>query len=235
MKRFYKSAAMRPAEGGGGFSVVLDEKPVRTPAKKLLQVPSEELALEIVGEWEAQEDEVDTAEMRLTRLANTAIDRVAEVREQVVAEIAGYAQTDLVCYRADQPEELVRRQLDAWGPLIEWIDQTHGIKLKVTTGMLPIDQSQDSLAAMEGVVSGFDEFGLAGLHMVTTASGSVVIGLAVAAEYLDGKEAFERSLIDELFQIEQWGDDPEAEVRHKYLAADIDAASEFLKLIKASP
>ena len=137
-------------------------------------------------------------------------------------------------YRADQPVDLVRRQAEAWEPLIKWIGQEHGIKLDVTTGLLPIDQSADCLAAVEAVVSGFTDFGLAGLHMVTAAIGSVVIGLAVAEQYLDGKEAWERSLVDELFQIEQWGDDQETQVRHKNLAADIDAAAEFLKLVKAT-
>ena len=235
MKRFYKLAGILLAENGAGFKVVLDDKPIRTPAKNLLHVPSERLAQCIAGEWNAQKDEVDTAEMRLTRLANTAIDRVAEVREQVIGEIAGYARTDLVCYRADQPVDLVRRQAEAWEPLIKWISQAHGINLDVTTGLLPIDQSADCLAAVEAVVSGFTDFGLAGLHMVTTAIGSVVIGLAVAEQYLDGKEAWERSLVDELFQIEQWGDDPETQVRQKNLAADIDAAAEFLKLVKATP
>jgi len=235
MKRFYKSVGTLPAESGAGFKVVLDDKPIRTPAKNLLKVPSERLAQCIAGEWDAQKNEVDTAEMRLTRIATTAIDRVAEVREQVIGEIAGYARTDLVCYRADRPDDLVTRQTEAWEPLVRWVDQAHAIKLKVTTGMLPIDQSTDCLAAVETVVAGFSDFGLAGLHMVTTACGSIVIGLAVAEQYLDGKEAWERSLVDELFQIEQWGDDPENQVRHKNLAADIDAAAEFLKLVKATP
>lgn len=233
MKRFYKAVGVTPEESG--FSVRLDDRPVKTPAKNGLLLPTRPLADAIAGEWEAQPEEIDPHSMRLTRLANSAIDRVTEHREAVIGEIAGFADTDLVCYRAAEPEALAEKQGAGWDPLVSWAAERHGIDLRTTTGLLPVAQSEASAKAVQAAIRAFDVFTLAGLHLVTSACGSVVLGLAVADGRIDGPAAWELSLIDETFQIEEWGEDPEATKRRAGLLEDITAAAEYLRLCQAAP
>lgn len=233
MKRFYKAVGVAPEESG--FSVRLDDRPVKTPAKNGLLLPTRALADGIAGEWETQPEEIDPHSMRLTRLANSAIDRVTEHREAVIGEVAGFADTDLVCYRAAEPEALAEKQAAGWDPLVSWAAEQHGIELLTTTGLLPVAQSEASAKAVQAAIRAFDVFSLAGLHLVTSACGSVVLGLAVADERIDGPTAWELSLIDETFQIEEWGEDPEATKRRAGLLEDITAAAEYLRLCRAAP
>jgi chaperone required for assembly of F1-ATPase len=230
MKRFYKEVSVEPVDGA--YAVRLDGRQVKTPAKRALRLPGAALADAVAAEWAAQESEIDAHGMRLTRLTNTAIDRVADHRAAVVGEIGRYAETDLVCYRADAPEELARRQKEAWDPLVRWIGDRHGVALAVTDGLSPVAQPAQSLRRVSDVVGGFDDFSLAGLHMVTSACGSVVIGLAVADAALGGEAAWSASLVDETFQIEEWGEDAEATRRREALLADIEAAARFLALVR---
>lgn len=232
MKKFYKAAAA--VETDQGYAVQLDGRPVKTPAKNVLNVPSRALADAIAAEWDAQEEDIDAHEMRLTRLANSAIDRVVEHRESVISEIAGYAETDLVCYRAESPQGLAQEQEAGWGPLVSWIHDRYGVDLEVTTGLLPIAQSSACLDTIRAAVGEFDVFSLAGLHMVTVSSGSVVIGLAVADERIDGTAAWELSLIDETFQLTEWGEDPDATKRRAGLRDDIAAGAAFLRLCRSA-
>lgn len=231
MKRFYKSVGVAPEEDG--FSVRLDDRQVKTPAKNQLVLPNRPLADAIAAEWEEQAEDIDAHGMRLTRLANSAIDRVTEHRRAVIAEVAGFAGTDLVCYRAAEPAALAKRQEEGWAPLVSWVAERHGIDLAITTGLLPVAQSDSSAAAVKTAIEAFDAFALAGLHLVTSACGSVVLGLAVADDRIDGAAAWELSLIDETFQIEEWGEDPEATKRRAGLLEDITAAAEYLRLCKA--
>lgn len=228
MKRFYKSAAV--SQSDQGFAIHLDGKPVKTPAKNFLVLPGAALADAIAAEWAEQGEDIDAHAMRLTRLANSAIDRVVEHRDIVVSEIAGYAETDLVCYRASTPEELARRQEDGWGPLVLWMKDRHGIGFDTTTGLLPIPQSSNCIDTVRSVVETFGGFQLAGLHLVTVCCGSIAIGLAVADGRIDGATAWELSLIDETYQIEEWSEDPDATKRRAGLLLDIVAAAEFLRL-----
>lgn len=231
MKRFYKSVGV--AAEDAGFSVRLDDRPVKTPAKNQLLLPNRPLADAIAAEWDEQPEDIDAHGMRLTRLANSAIDRVTEHRQAVMAEVAGFADTDLVCYRADEPASLAQRQEEGWGPLVSWAAEHHGIDLVITTSLLPIAQSDGSAKAVQSAIGAFDEFSLAGLHLVTSACGSVVLGLAVADGRIDGAIAWELSLIDETFQIDEWGEDPDATKRRAGLLEDITAAAEYLRLCKA--
>jgi len=231
VKRFYKSVGV--AEEESGFSIRLDERPVKTPAKNPLLLPNRPLAEAVANEWDEQPEDIDTYKMRLTRLANSAIDRVTEHRDAVIREVAGFADTDLVCYRAADPVPLAERQEEGWGPLVSWVADRHGIEFTITTGLLPVDQSASSLMAVKAVVKSFDVFSLAGLHLVTSACGSSVLGLAVADGRIDGASAWELSLIDETFQIDNWGEDPEATKRRAGLLDDITAAAEYLRLCKA--
>ena len=223
MKRVYKQAAARAAEGGWG--VALDGRPMRTPAKHELIVPSAALAEAIAAEWHAQQDEIHPATMPLTRLAATAIDRTRTQRELVAAEAANYAGTDLVCYRADHPQHA------GWQPLIDWAMQRYDAALAVTSGIVPQPQSLAALKAFAAAVAAQDDFRLTALHAMTTACGSLVIALALIEGRLDAAAAFAVSQLDETFQIEAWGEDAEAAARRRGLAEDIQAAARFVQLL----
>ena len=229
MRRVYKKVTTRPVEDGWG--VALDGKPMRTPGKNELVVPSRMLAAAIAAEWDAQQDDIRPATMPLTRVAATAIDRTAFQRQQVVDEIAGYADTDLVCYRADHPPALAARQQTVWQPLIDWALLRYDAALAVTVGVIPTRQSQGVLKAFAAAVAAQDDFRLTALHALTAACGSLVIALAVLEGRLDDAEAFAASQLDETFQIEAWGEDAEAAARRDALAADIAAAARFLQLL----
>ena len=231
MKRVYKQAAARPADGGWG--VALDGRPMRTPARHELIVPSAALAEAIAAEWEAQPDEIRPATMPLTRLAATAIDRTRTQRDLVAAETANYAGTDLVCYRADHPPALIARQHEQWQPLIDWAMQRYDAALAVTSGIVPRPQSPAALKAFAAAVAAQDDFRLTALHAMTTACGSLVIALALIEGRLDAASAFAVSQLDETFQIEAWGEDAEAAARRHGLAEDIAAAARFVQLLDA--
>jgi chaperone required for assembly of F1-ATPase len=229
MKRVYKSVATRAVENGWG--VTLDGRPLRTPAKRDLQVPSEALAAAIAAEWEAQEPDIRPETMPLTRLVATAIDRTAAERDKIVAEVAGYAGTDLLCYRAEHPPALAARQEAMWQPLLDWAAGRYDAGLTVTAGIVPEAQSPASLQAYAGVVAALDDFRLTALHAATGACGSLVIALALYEGRLDAEAAFAASQLDETFQIEAWGEDTEATNRRAALARDIEATARFLALL----
>jgi chaperone required for assembly of F1-ATPase len=229
MKRVYKSVSVRSVDGGWGVS--LDGRTMRTPGKNELILPTEALAAAIAAEWDAQQGEIRPATMPLTRLAATAIDRTAPQRSSVVDEVAGYAGTDLVCYRADEPPALAARQQAVWQPLIDWATARYDAALAVTRGIVPIRQSATMLAIFAAVVARQDDFRLTALLGVTAACGSLVIALALLEGRLDAATAFAASQLDETFQIEAWGEDSEATLRRRTLAADIDAAARFLQLL----
>ena len=229
MKRVYRGVTTTPLEGGWG--IALDGRPMRTPAKNRLLVPTEPLAAAIAAEWQAQKEEVRPTTMPLTRLAATAIDRTVIQREQIVAETANYAGTDLVCYRAEHPPELIARQQAVWGPLVAWAMQRYDAALAVTSGIVPRRQSPAALDAFAAAVAGQDDFRLTALHTLTAACGSLVIALALFEGRLDPESAFAASQLDESFQIEQWGEDAEAALRRKAIAEDIAAAARFAALL----
>src|SRR6266480_4447465 len=229
MKRVYKQATARAAEGGWG--VALDGRPMRTPTKHELIVPSAALAEAVAAEWDAQQDEIRT--MPVTRLAATAIDRTRTQRELVAAETANYAGTDLVCYRADHPPALIARQHAGWQPLIDWAMQRYDAALAVTSGIVPQPQSPAALKAFAAAVAAQDDFRLTALHAMTTACGSLVIALALIEGRLDAAAAFAVSQLDETFQIEAWGEDAEAAARRRGLAEDIEAAARFVQLLNS--
>lgn len=226
MKRFYRDVSV--AEADGGFSISLDSRAVKTPGKRALVVPFRSLAEAIAAEWAAQEEVVRPALMPMTRLANSTIDVVVHRREDIAAESARYAATDLLCYRAEGPSELVRRQQEGWQPLLDWLDERYGVRLEVTRSILPLDQSAEALDAVRSVLQALSDFALAGVHSATAAAGSVVIGLALADRRLDAEAAFQLSQLDETFQIEQWGEDAEATRRRQALQEDLTAAAGFL-------
>jgi chaperone required for assembly of F1-ATPase len=230
MKRFYQKAEIMPA--AGGYGVELDGRPIKTPAKQSLTVPSAVLATAIAEEWEAQQGDIRPAGMPLTRLASTAIDRVMPQREAIVQQIADYAGTDLVCYRAVRPPELVTRQQAVWQPLVDWAVLRYDAPLAVTAGVIPKSQPAASLRAFAAAVAAQDDFTLAALHLATGACGSLIIALALLEARLDSAEAFAASQLDESFQIEAWGEDEEQTRRRRGLAGDIAAAAQFVSLLR---
>ena len=229
MKRFYKEA--RSVALDGGFGVALDAKPIRTPLKAPLVVPTEALAGAIADEWAGQGDTIERDTMRLTRLACTALDRAVHERTVLLDELAGYAETDLLCYRAERPASLIARQAAVWDPLLAWAAEAHGAGLRVTRGVRPVDQPAEAVARLRAAADALDIFHLTAAHLATGASGSLVLALALVHGRLDAEAAFLASQIDESFQIEQWGTDAEFEARRAALRADLEAAFEAVRLL----
>lgn len=230
MKRFYLEA--RAIESGRAFTILLDGKPLRTPAKHELLVPSRSLAEAIAGEWQAQGERVDPASLPLTRLVSTALDRIASRRAEVIAEIAKYAGTDLLCYRADDPPELAARQQTVWQPLLDWAGARYDARLVTTAGIRPVAQPPAALAALARAVAAHDSMTLAALHLATTACGSLILGLALLEGRISPEEAFVAAQLDETFQIERWGEDSEQTTRRAALTEDISLAARFAGLLR---
>ena len=228
MKRFYKQATSGEIEGG--FTVLLDGRAIKTPAKAALVLPSVALADAIAAEWDAQEEEVAPQTMPLMRYAATAIDRVTPQRQQVIDDLSAYGETDLVCYRATYPEKLVNKQSEAWDPLVEWVKEAHDVKLTVVDGVGYVAQDPKSLQQMKSVLEAQSDLQLAAIHDIVSLSGSLVVSLAVMAGKLDAEEAFEISELDETHVIEEWGEDSEAADRRTNNKASLVSAVEFLKL-----
>jgi chaperone required for assembly of F1-ATPase len=230
MKRRYTEAGIVAA--GDLFAIALDGKTIRTPAKRDLVVPTRALAAAIAAEWQAQGDEVKPHTMPLTRLASTAIDLVAQRREQVVEEIVAYAGSDLLCYRAEQPPELIAREHAAWQPLVDWATLRYDAPLIVTSGILPVRQLPETMRAFAAAVEEYDHLLLTALHAITTVAGSLVIALAVLDGRIDAAEAFAAAQLDETFEIEKWGEDEEQSERRAALRDDIAAAAQFAALLR---
>jgi len=229
MKRLYETATAQAVEGG--YGVMLDQTRLLTPAKLPLVVPSSALAAAIANEFQAQGAEFRPYTMPLMRLASTAIDIVAERHADVVAEIAAYAGTDLLCYRDDRPPELVARQHAVWQPLLDWATLRYDAPLMVTAGIVPVTQPPASLRALAVAVAAYEPMRLAALHAITTVSGSLIIALALMEGELDPDAAFAAAQLDESFQIERWGEDYEAADRRAALKADIATAARFAVLL----
>lgn len=207
-KRFWKDSTVVPAEGG--FTVHLDGRPVRTPAKRPLVLPTAALAEEIAAEWQAQEDQIDPLSMPFTRSANAAIDKVAVQKDEVAEMIAAYGDSDLLCYRADSPAELVERQTAAWDPYLDWADSDLSARLVPVVGVVHQPQNPAAVAALRAEVMTQDNFALTALHDLVSISGSLVLGLAAQRGVAPPEELWTLSRLDEDWQIEQWGEDDEA-------------------------
>jgi len=224
-RRFYKSANVVPVEDGWG--VQLDGKPLRSPAKRPFVLPTEALAAAIADEWQAQGDKINPHSMPLMQFAATAIDRVADDRTSLIEEIAGYGHSDLICYRATEPETLVRRQEERWQPLIAWLAERYDVVLNVATGIVAVEQPPHAFSTFRRVLGACDLYALTAASAMTGCTGSLVIALALTEGRLSPDEAADAALLDELFQAEKWGSDPEAERRRASIRADLAAAKRF--------
>jgi chaperone required for assembly of F1-ATPase len=215
------------------FEILLDGRPVKTPGRNVLRLPTRALAESIAAEWAAQGETVDPVSMPHLRLANAVLDGIAASRDEVVAGILRFGEHDALCYCAEHPPELVRRQRDAWDPLLAWAAQRYGARLNATAGLVHIDQPPESLAALRKAVAAQDDFALAALHMIASITGSLVLALAVAEGRIDAAQAFALSRIDEDYQAEKWGLDAEAQARAQRLARELGEAAAFIAAARA--
>jgi chaperone required for assembly of F1-ATPase len=234
VKRFWDTASIAPADAG--YTILLDGRPMHLPGGAVLRIDHQSLALAIADEWQAagggKGGEMSFADTPLTRLAGTALHRVAPDPLPVVDAIARYAESDLLCYRAERPEELVTRQMQAWQPWLDWAATAYDAPLRVGSGVAYVKQHRGSIAALRGAVAALDVPALAALGVAVPALGSLVLGLAMAEGRLDAATAHELGVLDELFQAEQWGEDAEAAARRAAIAADVALAARFLQLTR---
>lgn len=228
MKRFYTDVTVVAEEGG--HAIRLDGRPVRTPARASLTLPTAALAEAIAQEWRAQGETVDPASMPMTGLANAAIDHVVPDPATFAEGVARYAQSDLLCYRADGPDTLVARQAAAWEPLLDWARGRYDVTFVVTQGILPVPQPKETLARLGAAVAAIDPFILTGLSTLVTLSGSLVCGLAVVDGGHEVGAIWQAAEIDEAWQVEQWGEDAEAAARSVRRADDFATAAAFCAL-----
>lgn len=217
-KRFWKDTTVAAVEDG--FTVLLDGRNVRTPAKALLVVPTETMAEHVRLEWDAQEGEIDPNVMPFTRGANAAIDKVSVQHAEVADMLADYGDSDLLCYRATFPQELVAQQAQAWDPILDWLFDTYGVRLETRQGVMPVSQSEVALAQLRAKVHALDKFQLSAFHDLVSLSGSLALGFAATESLHPPQALWELSRVDENFQIAQWGEDDEAT-----LVADIKRKS----------
>ena len=231
VKRFYKSADAAPHEGG--FAVTLDGRVARTPAKAKLVAPTEALARALAAEWAAQGEVLEAHAMPLTRLANSALDGVAQAMAETAAATAAYAGSDLVCFRAEETPALSARQAAAFDPVLDFAERRLGARFLLAGGIMPVAQPEPALAAVRAAVEAHaDPFALTALADLTSLSGSALIALAVSHGELDAEAAWAAAHVDEEFQIERWGRDAEAQARRDARGREFAAAAFVLKALK---
>lgn len=226
-KRFWKKAQAEACDDG--FTVLLDGRPVRTPAKAPLAVPTLVMAQAIAAEWDAQQELIDPRTMPVTRGANAAIDKVRTQRDEVVDLLAEYGDSDLLCYRAAGPEGLIRKQVEAWDPMLDWAADALGVRLAVGEGVMHVAQSPEALAQLRNELAAFDEFALAAVHDLISLSGSLILALGVTREAVAVEKAWLLSRIDEHWQVSQWGEDEEATAAEAIKRQAFEDAARFYR------
>jgi chaperone required for assembly of F1-ATPase len=237
VKRFWDKASVEWTDNA--HAILLDGKPMRLPSGTPLRIDPPRLAHAIAAEWQhaggAKGGEMSFNDTPLTRLAGTALERIAPDPSPTIDAIARYGESDLLCYRAATPSNLVERQHLQWQPWLDWAARTHDAPLRTGTGVAYLKQHHDSIDALRRAVAALDVHALAALGIAVPALGSLVLGLALAAEELDAQTAHVLGALDELFQAEQWGEDQEAATRRAAVFADIDLAARYIALTRAAP
>lgn len=221
-RRFYKAALAGAHDGG--FAVLLDGKPVRTPGRKPFAVSDRRVAEALAAEWEAQAERIDPATMPLTRLVNSAIDRVAGEMAAVRAEIVKYAGNDLICYRAEGPQPLIDAQAAAWDPLVDWAREALGVRLVLAAGIVHAAQDEALSEAVDRMLQPLDPLALAAVSSATTLTGSAVVALALLSGRLSADQAWAAACVDEDWQMSQWGEDAAALAQRDSRKRELDAA-----------
>lgn len=227
-RRFYKQVAVTGT--AAPFAIALDERTLRTPLKRPLDLPTKALAEALAAEWEAQAEKIQPHTMPFTKLANTALDRVATDKDRIIGEIVDFAGSDLVCYRAANPPDLVERQARIWQPVLDWARQAFQGEFEATEGILHIAQPPASLAALRGFLATKSPWALTALHNLTTLTGSALISAMACEKDLPPAEAWLAAHVDEDFQIEQWGWDEEARHRRDFRKREFDTCLRFCEL-----
>lgn len=228
-KRFYKDVTIGE-EAGGVFTILLDGRPVRTPARARLEVPTRPLAEALVAEWQAQEEEIDPFSMPLTRLVNVALDRVAAEVDAVRDEVVRYAGSDMLLYRAESPQGLVDRQARHWDDVLDWMRDAHGARFYLAEGICHVAQPEEALARVRALVPE-QPLELAAIHSMTTLTGSALLALAVAYGHKDAPAAWGAAHVDEDWNRDQWGEDEQAAARRAAREKEMAAAARLLTLL----
>jgi chaperone required for assembly of F1-ATPase len=232
-KRFYKTASVEAGEGA--FAVKLDGRIARTPARTPLELPTEQAARLVAGEFEAQVEVVDPVTMPVLRLVNTAIDGVSREADAVVEDILRFASSDMLCYRADSPQRLVERQNEAWDGVLDWARGSLGARMNLAEGVIHVEQPREAIAALGLHLRQRSEpFRLASLHLITSITGSALLALAVEARELDAETAWTAAHVDEDWQIEHWGQDSEAIARRAQRKRDFIAAVRLIEALEGT-
>lgn len=230
IRRFYREAAsIAVAEG---YAVQLDGRAVMTPARRALVAPAAAIGAAIAAEWQAQGEEIDPASMPLTRLANSILDGVAVVPDQVRTEVLKYLATDLLCYRADGPEELIARQTRHWNPVLRWAEQASGGRLILSEGVMHVAQPPEALARLAHLVPDAI-WPLGAVHVLTTLTGSALLALAAHEGAFAAESLWQAANVDEDWNVQQWGDDPLAQEKRAGRRRDFDAAMQVLDAVRA--
>ena len=229
MKRFYKQVAVEASDTG--YIITLDERPVKTPGKMRQVLPTALLAEAIAVEWAEQSDVIDPRTMHLTRLANTAIDRVKARKAEVVDEVTAFGGSDLLCYREGEQQKLVAMQKKLWDPFLDWARDALGAELETTESILHVAQAPTSLSALRAAVDSCDAFSLTALHALTTGFGSLVLGLAHVQGAYTLEAVWQAANLDYNYQMIVWGEDAEAKATQDILYTDMQAASRFLGML----
>lgn len=230
IRRFYDSVAIGRRDDG--FRILLGGRAARTAAGQEMVLSTAALAGAVANEWLAQGDHIRLETMPLTRLAATSAERVPARREAVVDALIGYAGTDLLCYRAEGPGDLVALEQRSWQPIVDWAAERFGARLRVSDGILPVEQPAAAIAALRAAVESTSDAELTALSCAVEASGSLLIGLALLCGRLDADQAFAACMLDEHYQAERWGSDAEAERRRSTIVADLRDAMTFLALTR---
>ncbi len=229
MKRFYDTVTVTEEEGG--FTVALDGRPVRTPARRPLCLPTRPLAEAVAEEWRAQRERIEPRRMPLTRLATTAVDHMPARREDTVRHLLDFARSDTLCYRVSTPRDLAERQARCWQPWLDWAARVLGAELRTTDGLALVPQPPAALARLERVLRDLDDWHLVAVHALACDLHSLVLALAVARGDLAADEAFALAHLEELYEIERWGEVDLQRRRHAELRRAVDAAARFLALL----
>lgn len=230
-KRFYKDVTAEPAEGGG-WLIALDGRSVKTPARALLRLPTEALAEEIAEEWAGQKTHIDLMGMHLTRLANVAIDRTPEMREEMAGEVVRYCETDLICHIAEEPYELVLLEEARWSPVRDWAAETLGVILVTTEGITASPQPDASLEAARAYALSLDDFRLTALVYGCGLFGSALLAMAVAEGAITAETGFSLSRLDEDWQADRWGEDEEARAAADARGEEAEALGRWLDALR---
>ncbi|MCA1504751.1 ATP12 family protein [Bradyrhizobium sp. NBAIM02] len=228
-KRFYKDAGVADAEGG--FAIILDGKPIRTPSGRQVVIPSRALADSVAAEWADQGEAIDPVTMPLTRIANSVVEGVVDRVELVSDDLAKYFESDLLFYRAGHPEGLVAREAAHWDPVLFWAAQTLGAHFILSEGVMHVKQPDEAVKAARAALPG-DPWSVAALHMVTTLTGSALLALALDQDVRDADQVWAAAHVDEDWNVEQWGLDEEAAARRAARLKDFQAAATVLAAVK---